>query len=269
MHQVDIPAYLLRIGLDRRTSLRPDLATLKMLQYHHVTAVPFENLDVQMRVPIVLELPHLEDKIVARRRGGYCFEQNSLFQQVLKQIGFDVEPFEAQVRVARPDGPRTHMLLHVRIDGVSFVSDVGFGNSAPLEPLLLSARVQRQFGQRYRFARAGRDRVLQLWRKGGWMDLYAFVPYPRIPADFEMASYYTSTHDTSGFVQALVVQLLAPDERSILRNLTCQVWRGEGIAEEREISRAELHPLLRERFGLVVPEDSSFLALDATAAPVS
>jgi N-hydroxyarylamine O-acetyltransferase len=257
---VDLTAYFERIGY--QGPLRADLETLRALQRAHVTSVPFENLDIQMGGRIRLDLAHLQDKIVTRRRGGYCFEQNSLFMQVLRQIGFDVEPFEAQVRVARVDGPRTHMLLHVRLDGRSYVADVGFGNSAPLEPLLLSARPQRQFGQTYRIARDGRSRVLQLWRKGAWMDLYAFVPYPRLPADFEVASHYTSTHENSGFVLGLAVQLLAPDERHVLRNLTYQVWRGEGVAEEREVAREDLVLLLRDRFGLYVPDDATFRALD-------
>lgn len=258
---IDLQAYFDRIGYNGTP--RPDLETLQALQFQHTTTVPFENLDVQMGRRIRLDLPHLQQKIVTERRGGYCFEQNTLFQAVLKEIGFDVEPYEAQVRVARPDGPRTHMLLHVRLDGRSWISDVGFGNSAPLEPLLLSAKVQTQFGQRYRIARAGRDRVLQLWRKGAWMDLYAFVPYPRLPADYEMASWYTSTHDESGFMLAVIVQLLQPEERHVLRNLIYQVWRGEGVAEERVIERAELIPLLRERFGLEIPDDARLRALDA------
>lgn len=260
MNEIDLRAYFNRIGY--QGTARSDIETLRALQYAHVTSVPFENLDVQMGLRIAIDLRAVEDKIVGRRRGGYCFEQNTLFQQVLKQIGFDVEPFEAQVRIARPDGPRTHMLLHVRVDGVSYIVDVGFGNSAPLEPLLFSARQQHQFGQTYRIGRDGRDRVLQIWRKGAWLDLYAFVPYPRLPVDFEMGNHFTSTHESSGFVQALIVQMLAPDERYVLRNLIYQVWRGEDIAEERVLERAELQPLLRERFGLVVPDSAKFRALD-------
>jgi N-hydroxyarylamine O-acetyltransferase len=260
MSDLDLQAYFDRIGY--QGTPRPDLETLRALQFHHTTSVPFENLDVQLGRRIRLELDHLEEKIVRQRRGGYCFEQNTLFQQVLKQIGFEVEPFEAQVRVARVDGPRTHMLLHVTLDARHYIADVGFGNSAPLEPLLLSAAVQKQFGQRYRIERRGRDRVLQLWRKEAWMDLYAFVPYPRLPVDFEMGSWYTSTHDDSGFVNALVVQLLQPDERYVLRNLIYQVWRGEGVVEERILERAELIPFLRERFGLTVPDNAHFRALD-------
>jgi N-hydroxyarylamine O-acetyltransferase len=261
MSSIDLAAYFDRIGFTG--TARPDLETLRALQFHHVTSVPFENLDVQMGQRIRLDLDHLQEKIVRQRRGGYCFEQNTLFQQVLKQIGFEVEPFEAQVRIARTDGPRTHMLLHVPLEGRHYIADVGFGNSAPLEPLLLTAAVQRQFGQRYRIARAGRDRILQLWRKGAWMDLYAFVPYPRLPIDFELGSWYTSTHENSGFVQALVVQLLQPEERLVLRNLIYQVWRGEGVAEERLIEKDDLIPFIRDTFGLIVPDAARFRALEA------
>jgi len=259
MSEVDLSAYFERIGYSGRP--RPDSETLQALQFAHVTAVPFENLDIQMGLPISLGLDALQDKIVRRRRGGYCFEQNTLFEQVLRQIGFEVEAFEAQVRVARPDGPRTHMLLHVRSGGQSYITDVGFGNSAPLRPLRLSASPQQQSGQTYRIAREGRDRILQIWRRGAWMDLYAFVPYPRLPADFEMGNHFTSTHESSGFVQSVVVQLLRPDERLVLRNLSYQVWRGEGVADEQTLTREELLPVLRERFGLELPADARFRAL--------
>lgn len=257
---IDLDSYFERIGY--QGSPRPDLETLRALQFAHVTSVPFENLDVQMGLRIRLDLDHLEDKLVRRRRGGYCFEQNTLFQQVLNQIGFEVAPFEAQVRIARTDGPRTHMLLGVRLDGKTYVTDVGFGNSAPLYPLLLSAQPQRQFGQLYRLAKEGNRRILQLWRKGSWLDLYAFVPEARLPADFEMANHFTSTFEESGFVLGLTVQLLRPDERYVLRNLTYQVWRGEGVAEERTIERGELLSVLEGQFGLVLPNGARFRALD-------
>src|SRR5262245_7577953 len=119
---LDLESYLARIGYAGR--LRPDLTTLRGLHLAHATHVPFENIDIQLGLPIRLDLPSLEDKIVRRRRGGYCFERNTLLLAVLREVGFDVVPCEA--RVIHGDTPtgRTHMLLIARIGG-ELLTDVG------------------------------------------------------------------------------------------------------------------------------------------------
>jgi N-hydroxyarylamine O-acetyltransferase len=85
---LDPDAYLSRIGY--RGPLAADTATLRALHLAHATHIPFENLDIQMGLPIRLDLDSLQDKLVRRRRGGYCFEQNSLLQAVLRSAGFEV-----------------------------------------------------------------------------------------------------------------------------------------------------------------------------------
>jgi len=256
-----IEPYLDRIGAAEPRAT--DLETLRSLHLAHRTSIPFENLDIQLGRPIHLDIESLQDKLVARRRGGYCFEHNTLLLHALRAVGFDVEPCEARVRP--PDAtavtPRTHMVLIARVDGADWLVDVGFGGSGPLLPVALTDEPQDQFGWSYRVVREGPEHVLQWSRPGGWTDLYAFLPEPRFPADFEVANWYTSTHPESRFVITLTVQSATPQARHVLNNLTYTRVTPEG-EEERQIDRADLIPSLADTFGLELPARARFRALD-------
>jgi N-hydroxyarylamine O-acetyltransferase len=263
---MDLDAYFARIGFPH--PVRPDGATLVALHLAHARAVPFENLDIQMGLPISLELPHLEDKIVRRRRGGYCFEQNTLFMAVLREIGFAVEPFEARVRLGAPEvHARTHMLLRVDVEEQTLLADVGFGLQGPLEPVPMDGRAHAQQGDVFRVISEGAERVLQWARPAPqhWLDLYAFVPEARPAVDFVMGNHFTSTFPRSPFVTSLVAQLPTPGARYSLRNLTLSIVRGEEV-EERQVTPAEARGLLGDRFGLQIPEDALLRALSPEGA---
>ncbi len=257
---LDLGAYLQRIGLAAAPSA--DLAGLRTLHLAHVTTIPFENLDIQMGLPIRLDLASLQDKLVRRRRGGYCFEQNTLFLAVLQSLGFAVIPCEARVRLGAPEVlPRTHMLLLVRLDGAFWLCDVGFGGEGLLEPVPLDGEAHSQFLNTYRIVPEGPLRVLQSRHHGGWQDLYAFEPEPRFAVDFVMANHYTSTHPDSRFTKTLTAQLPGPEVRRILRNLAYAELRGDQ-ATGRELAPEEVLPVLREAFGIEVPEAARFRALE-------
>lgn len=258
---INLQAYFQRIGFDGEA--RADRTTLDALHLAHRLAIPFENLDVQLALPIRLDLDALQAKLVARRRGGYCFEQNTLFMAVLKHIGFEVEPFEARVWVDPNEVlPRTHMLLGVRVEGRHLIADVGFGADGILRTVAIDGggEESEQFGDIFRIHPDGPLRQLQRRAGGDWMPLYTFLPEARFPADFEMGNHYTSTYPESRFIRTLTVQLHTLDARHILRNRTYSVRQGEAC-EVRELKDAEIIPLLREVFGVDVPEGARFRAL--------
>src|ERR1044071_4212611 len=121
---IDLDAYFTRIGYGG--SREPTLATLAAVSAAHVGARPFENIDVLRPVPIDLEVGALEQKLVFARRGGYCFEQNTLFLEVLAQLGFRVQPISARVRWGRPrefTPARTHLFVRVELEQ-SYLADV-------------------------------------------------------------------------------------------------------------------------------------------------
>src|SRR5262245_55161961 len=163
----ELSAYLARVGLAAPPP--PTADGLAALHIAHATHIPFENIDVLLRRPIRLDSASLHRKLVADRRGGYCFEQNALLASVLEQLGFRVTRLAARVRYrASRLLPRTHMLLAVELDGGTHLADVGFGGSGPLLPLRLEAGAeQRQFRWSYRVVRESAGWVLQGGRPGG------------------------------------------------------------------------------------------------------
>jgi N-hydroxyarylamine O-acetyltransferase len=258
----DLDAYLFRVGYEGPR--KPCLEVLEELHVRHAGSIPFENLDVRLGRPILLDLSSLQAKMVAGRRGGYCFEQNTLFSAALRALGFGVETLEARVR---PPGaetvlPRTHMVLRVVVDGRPWLSDVGFGGDGPLRPVPLDGEPSSQPGGVYRVAAEGALQVLQLDRGSGWADLYAFGPVPALPVDYEVANHYVSTHPGSTFVRSLTVQVSRPEARHFLRGrrYVVRTASGESVAD---LSSAEIPALLRERFGLDLPDADVARALGA------
>jgi N-hydroxyarylamine O-acetyltransferase len=215
---IDLPAYSARIG--ERLPLRPSLEGLASLHRAHCAAIPFENLDILLGRPIVLDLPALETKLVRSRRGGYCFEQNSLFRAVLLALGFRITSLAARVRAGAVEvRPRTHMLLRVDLPDGVFLADVGFGGDGFVQPILLAEGKETWVGRNgHRLRREDDLWVLEGNTAGEWADLYAFTLEPQYPVDFEMGNHFTSTWPRSPFVSNLVVQRSWPEKRAILRN---------------------------------------------------
>jgi N-hydroxyarylamine O-acetyltransferase len=262
---LDLDAYFQRIGY-----AGPREATLEVLeQIHlaHATRIPFENLDIQLGRPIAIDLASIQAKLVASRRGGYCFEQNTLLAAVLEKLGFRVTRLGARVRLnATRVLPRTHMLMSVHVAGDDWLADVGFGTGGLLKPLRMQVGDEsRQYQWHFRLVTDDGFWRLQSLREGIWQDLYVFTREPHYPIDFEMANHYVSTHPASRFVQTLAVQTQSPESCYLLRNRELTVIEG-GIAKVEQIDDDEaLLAVLAERFGLSLPSGTRFRCLSAPA----
>jgi N-hydroxyarylamine O-acetyltransferase len=215
---LDLDAYLKRVGYTG--DLAPCLTSLCGLHRAHATHIPFENLDILLGRSIELDLTSVQAKLVSARRGGYCFEQNTLFAAVLEAAGFKVTRLGARVLMGTEHvRPRTHMLLAVDTGGASWLADVGFGGEGLLTPILLDQKDPvEQFGRVYRVDDRRTIKVLQTLHPDGWFDLYAFTLEPQYPIDYVVANHYTSTHSDSIFVKTLIVQRLSEESRWVLRN---------------------------------------------------
>jgi N-hydroxyarylamine O-acetyltransferase len=253
----DLEAYLARVGYDG--PVEPTLEVLDAIHFAHATTIPFENLDILLGRPIRLDVPSLQDKLVRDRRGGYCFEHNTLFAAVLEAVGFGVTRLGARVRFgARAVNARTHMALLVETDVGARLADVGFGGGSMLRSLPIGPGPEHdQFGWRFRLVDDDGVRVLQTHRPNGWIDLYAFTFEPQHPVDAEMANHYTSTHPSSPFTRTLTVQLSAPERSLILRGrkLIEMTPIGETSTPVRD---GELLEVLAERFTLSFPPGTRF-----------
>jgi N-hydroxyarylamine O-acetyltransferase len=257
----EVEAYLERIGCQGR--FEPTLATLQRVHRAHLASIPFENIDVRLGRPIGLDLESLQAKLVTGGRGGYCFEQNSLFAAALDALGYDVATLEARVRPPGATAPlaRTHMVLRVNLEARDWIADVGFGADGPLVPVPLDGSASEQVDVVYRIHREQDSTwVLQRSLRGTWRDLYAFSLVPALRVDFEMANYYTSTHPDSRFVRTLTVQRSGANQSQVLRGRIYNVREGSRETE-REISARELPELLEQDFGLVIPGEDAVRAL--------
>jgi N-hydroxyarylamine O-acetyltransferase len=256
---LDLDAYLTRIGYtgDRQ----PTLDVLNALHLAHATHIPFENLDILRGRPIRLDLTSLQAKLVAGRRGGYCFEHNLLFRAVLEALGFAVRPLAARVRLGHPSvRARTHMLLMVTVADVPFIADVGFGGGGLLHPIpLVEAEPVRHYAWDFRLVREGSGWVLQSFTDAQWMDLYTFTLERQYRIDYEVANYYVSTHPDAQFTQGLFVQQATPEARYFLHDHTLTVDRGpEGETALTLADNAERLAVLAETFDLHFSPGTTF-----------
>ncbi|WP_328308771.1 arylamine N-acetyltransferase [Streptomyces sp. NBC_00442] len=254
---VDLDAYFARIGYDGDAS--PTLDTLRALHRAHVAAIPFENLNAALGRPVPLDVKSLMGKLVGQARGGYCYEQNSLFAAVLERLGFTFAARGARVRRRDVSSltPVTHALLIATVDGQPWLCDTGFGHQGPLEPVpLRGGAVVEQGGWTFGIKTENDGiQVLRTGRPGGWTDLYAFAPQPLYPVDFTVMNHYSSSHPRSRFVGQVVVQRAAPGVRRALVRDEFTTSRTDGTMDWRSVSADELGRLLSETFDIVMEQD--------------
>ena len=255
---IDLDAYLKRIGYN--AGREPTRAVLEALHLAHATSIPFENLDILLGRPVLLDLASLQVKLVAGGRGGYCYEQNLLFAAALERLGFGVTRLAARVRYGTERIlPRSHMLLLVSVDGSQWIADVGFGLEGLLLPVLFeAAQESRQFAWTYRVVEEAGEWTLQSLRGQSWANLYSFSLEPQSAADYEMSNYYSSTHPDSRFTRTLVVQLPAREARVALRNLELITDRGGFVTTRMLAGDDELLTVLAGTFGLRFPSGTRF-----------
>ena len=248
---MDVKAYLERINYDG--PLAPTAETLRALQVAHMRAVPFENLSIHAGERIVLDDEALYDKIVGRRRGGFCYEVNGLFAALLRALGFDVERLSAGV--AKPDGSFSpdfsHMTLLVRLEQ-RWLADVGFGDSF-VEPLLLDERGEQRQGRRaYRILPDG-DRMT-LWLRDGdeeWKPQYRFSLEPRAYEDYAEMCHFHQTSPESHFTRGRVCTRTTEEGRVTLSEMRFIETGGGGERRERVLAgEDEYAAALREHFGI-------------------
>ncbi|MFI6860696.1 arylamine N-acetyltransferase [Streptomyces sp. NPDC050421] len=250
-----IDAYLERIGATR--PVRPDAAALRELQLRHLTTVPFENLSIHLGEDIVLEEEALLDKIVAHRRGGFCYENNGAFAVLLRELGFRVTLLQARVHgdEGRLGIPYDHMALRVETDDGTgpWLADAGFGDHAQ-HPLVLDDRTDQRDPR-------GTFRIEQAPAEGGgdYGDLdvlrdgapqFRLDPRPRALADFRGGAWYHRTSPDSGFTRSPVCSRFTTSGRITLKGHRLITTVGAERHETRLEGDDEVLAAYREHFGV-------------------
>lgn len=214
--------YLERIGWGG--SVKLDEETLYQVHEAHSYAVPYENLEIMDRKPLTLDVESLYNKIVVRRRGGYCFEVNGLFSWLLDQLGFKpVEYFGRWMWNEPLKAPlKRHRISKVEIGGTAYICDVGVGVPTYVRPLIFEpGRVQEQCGISFRIIQ---DDVLgylvQRAMKGkDWENFFSFTEERALPIDFYYAHYWCTTHPDSIFLKNTMVHLPTKDGRNTIADV--------------------------------------------------
>ena len=272
LNETDLSAYFARIGY--AGPHEPTLGTLREIAFAHATSIPFENLDVLLGRGVKLGPADLIDKLVHRRRGGYCFEHNSLLLGALRALGFDAEGLAARVVWNQaPDRlpPRTHMLLRVNLPEGVFLADAGFGGLTLTAPLRLEAGPEQATPHElHRLVADGDELELQASLDGDWARLYRFAPIPQLAIDYEMANWFTSTYPASLFAENLLMARPEPDRRYALFNRDFTVRHRGGQIERRALENAaDLYEVLTRDFRVGSFDISEAAAIWERLAPKS
>ena len=247
---MDTGAYLRRLGLSG--PLQPDLDSLELLQRSHLTAVPFENLDIHARRQVRTDDTWTLAKVVDRRRGGWCFELNGAFASLLAALGYEVRRLAATVLLGGSNAPMpTHLTIEVNLER-RYLVDVGFGDSF-IRPLPLDDEGRHDGGTGdYGFLIEADHTTLVSWDEDGRAEpQYRFDRTPRAPSDFEAASAYLRTTPGLGWTQSRFATRLLDGGPDRVTLLTDRIkFRRDGVWEEHPVDTEDWDRLLYDWFQL-------------------
>jgi N-hydroxyarylamine O-acetyltransferase len=259
--KLDLEAYLARIGYTGPRDATE--TTLTAIYRAHLGEIRFENFDVFLRGGVAVDLESIQDKIVYRGRGGYCYEQAQLFGAVLERLGFTVDRMLARVG---PDGgparARTHLTLRVQSGAGVWLADPGFGSSPP-GPLSMrryrSGGPQEVDGWIYEVV-PGEENGDEVWKlreyqAGEWVTLHRWDQAPTHPIDVVLSNHYTSTHPDSWFTSLPILIRRDPDAIRSILGRSYSIVRPGHVKERRVLTDAEFAAALTDEFALKLTTD--------------
>ncbi len=246
---MDIEGYLERIGLSDPPST--DLKGLERLQRAHLSSVPFENLDVFHRRGVRTDDNWSVPKIVERGRGGWCFELNGAFSELLIRLGFSVRRLAATVLYGGQSPMPTHLTIEVALDR-PYLVDVGFGDSF-IKPLPLDSPGPHDGGtEEYGFVFDDATTTLITWDpRGQALDHYSFDRTERSLGDFEEASLWLQTEPGLQWtISPFATRLLdgGPDRVTLLEDRL--KLRRDGLWTETPVAEDDWAAVLDHWFGM-------------------
>src|SRR6478609_9602607 len=247
---MEIEKYLQRIGYDG--SIQPTIELLQVLQKRHLLSVPFENLDIHYKVPIQLDLETIFEKVVIKKRGGFCYELNGIFYELLRSIGFDVKMISARVfdqgrQIFSPEFD--HLAIIAKIDSVDYLADAGFGEFAfgPLKIELNtihndergSFRIEKVDDLYYKVAKLTGE---------NWVPEYMFTLKKRDLDEFKDMCHYNQTSLLSHFTQNKFCSLATEKGRLTVTANKIKITEGDSVTELQLNREAEFLVALEKYF---------------------
>jgi N-hydroxyarylamine O-acetyltransferase len=262
----DQQAWLVRIG--HTGSIPPTLDTLHKLIFAHSHTIAYESLDIMLGRTPKLDIASLQRKMISGGRGGYCLEQNMLFREGLRSLGYNVTSLQGRVvRGMAIDAPRPaiHMLLQVNLPEGPYLADVGFGNLAPTSALLLREGIEQETPHEpMRFIAIGGELTLQARLRDNWEHIYRVIPYPRYDGEYEITNWYTGTHPDAPYQGNIIAACPGPNRTRItMFNRRVTVRHATGEAERRQLeSETDFRAVLRDEFGLNMTDEEIRTCID-------
>lgn len=246
-------AYLKRINFEGVPNV--DLGTFKKLHEHHLSHVPFENLDIQYKKEIVLEQKHIFNKVVENRRGGFCYEVNYLFQQLLLQLGYDVKKISAQIVDETETGPEfDHLALIVKLNGNNWLADVGFGDLF-VKPLNIDT-ADTQYDGRHYFKIENVDKknfLLSMSTNGtGFEKKYIFQTDAKEIEQFEAECQFKQQDPSSYFVKNKIVTRPIGQGRKTIFNEKYTFKTGSAKTEFMIENKEDEIRILKKEFNITI-----------------
>ncbi|NWX22054.1 ARY2 protein, partial [Aegotheles bennettii] len=278
---MDIKEYFARISYQGPYD-KLDLATLTDIFEHHIHAVPFENLSIHCGESIELDLEATYNKIVRKKRGGWCMENNYLLSWVLKTLGYDITFLGSKVYVPEYDEYAEeidHLLLKVVLDGKSYIVDGGFGMAYQLwQPMeLISGTDQPQIPGVFRFVEESGVWYLEKVKRKQWIPnqsvstshnvdrevcrrVYLFTLEPRDIEEFRACNAHLQTAPDSLFVTKSICSLQTTDGiRALvgwkLTEIKYNYKDNMDLVEIRMLANEEIEKTLKEKFNIILDKE--------------
>lgn len=272
-HSARLSAYLQRLGLGAAPTA--DAAGLAALQAAHRQAITFENIDVLLGRGILIDTDAAFAKLVERGRGGYCFEQNRLYADMLSDLGIASRPLLARVRLGMAAGdipPRSHVLLLADLAGTQWIADAGFGGSyVPPMPLEDGALAQTKDGAQHRLRHVAMPQGEWLLERAGahahtdgrafdtadWQMQYSFDLAYVDQSDLAQANHWTATWPASRFCTVPAISRVLPQGFASL-SATCLRMTSDNVKADTVIASAgQWRSVLDEIFGIRLADEEA------------
>jgi N-hydroxyarylamine O-acetyltransferase len=252
---MNVEKYLARIGMDHIGGVR-DIAGLKVLQHQHLLNVPFENLDIHWRRPIMLDVESFYRKIVEENRGGFCYELNGLFNELLRELGFETRLLSARVSDGQGNfSPEyDHAAILVIIGEMQYIADVGFG-AFTAEPLQLIPDLEQQDTEGTFIVRRYDGEAFEVAKKEDvrWRSEYAFRPLGHDLSEFEERCLWHQTSPDSHFMKNKMCSLMTLTGRKTLTDTKFIITTEAGKFESEISDEGEFNRILLKEFGIAKP----------------
>lgn len=249
---MNVERYLARIGMDR-TGVVPDIAGLRMLQRQHLLNVPFENLDIHWKRPVKVDIGAFYQKIVGENRGGFCYELNGLFNELLRELGFVTRLLSA--RVSGVDGTFTpeydHAAILVIIGEMQYLADVGFGAFAA-EPLQFVPDLEQSDPAGTFVIRRFDNEYFEVAKQQdfGWKSEYIFKPLGHDLSEFAERCEWQQASPDSHFTTGRICSLMTLNGRKTLTDDKFILTDGNERTETPIVSEEEFETVLFTQFGI-------------------